>query len=574
MPYCLGLYVEDNYIKYAKVLNEKEQDPKVETHGVVFYDNLSMALEQIIKETYSYNCDISTNLNNEFYNYFDVFSGINQSSLKKHLKLVFAEQVCAEKNINPSSIESRYIVGNKKFDNDQREVVYVSANKSDILSKKQTFKNKMKKLLPISIANLSLLDIDDTTNTAILNIESYTTLTIVLQGQVKKVFNINIGMSNILSKLNQKYSSYSKSYERCKATTIYTEGSKDLLQDDSDDSEQITPLLYDLGQRIVALLREYQGIINKIYITGSCVAINNVDLYFEEMLNDISVEILKPNFVMKNLELSNKIKDFTEVNAAIALAISNGKINDYDMNFVAQNPIGEQFAAIKDNKVISNLSQKMPKIKPKEKEVKVKAPKLDKKLNFNFNIVVRENMAVTFLLIGYICITAFISNKYKTNTQLLATQTAKVNQTIATIDADKKEITTNIQKYNDLQAKINELSEQLNEINGVTYDVPSFLTRVALVIPDDVLVTKIYISSDKKITIDAQCTTYAPLGFFITNLKDEEIMKNITTQIVDSTQSSVEDEEAAGSISNEGQTGVSAGSIGAIQKIIISGEII
>ena len=50
MPSCLGLYIETNIIKYAKV--SKERDIlKIESFGIKFYDKLDEAIKQIISET-------------------------------------------------------------------------------------------------------------------------------------------------------------------------------------------------------------------------------------------------------------------------------------------------------------------------------------------------------------------------------------------------------------------------------------------------------------------------------------------------------------------------------------------
>ena len=53
MSTCLGLYIEENIIKYAKVSREHDQ-MKVESFGVKFYDNLDQTIRKIIEETYSY----------------------------------------------------------------------------------------------------------------------------------------------------------------------------------------------------------------------------------------------------------------------------------------------------------------------------------------------------------------------------------------------------------------------------------------------------------------------------------------------------------------------------------------
>ena len=47
MSSCLGLYIEEHLIKYAKV--SKEQDNiKVESFGIKFYDKIDEAISQLV----------------------------------------------------------------------------------------------------------------------------------------------------------------------------------------------------------------------------------------------------------------------------------------------------------------------------------------------------------------------------------------------------------------------------------------------------------------------------------------------------------------------------------------------
>ena len=78
---CLGMYIENNLIKYAKL--SKENDiVKVESFNMKFYDDLEETIQQIIAETYSYKIPISINLSNESYNYFKIFNLLNKKDIK------------------------------------------------------------------------------------------------------------------------------------------------------------------------------------------------------------------------------------------------------------------------------------------------------------------------------------------------------------------------------------------------------------------------------------------------------------------------------------------------------------
>ena len=60
MSSCLGLYIENNIIKYAKI--SKDHDSvRIDSFGMKFYDNIDEVIKQIVNETYSYKVPISVN---------------------------------------------------------------------------------------------------------------------------------------------------------------------------------------------------------------------------------------------------------------------------------------------------------------------------------------------------------------------------------------------------------------------------------------------------------------------------------------------------------------------------------
>ena len=61
MPSCLGLYVEQNIIKYAK-LSKDNNGVKIDSFGIKFYDDLNETIKQVISETYSFKTPISINI--------------------------------------------------------------------------------------------------------------------------------------------------------------------------------------------------------------------------------------------------------------------------------------------------------------------------------------------------------------------------------------------------------------------------------------------------------------------------------------------------------------------------------
>ncbi len=113
--------------------------------------------------------------------------------------------------------------------------------------------------------------------------------------------------------------SYSKAYETCKNTTIYTSEGRELQDIENSHLEEIMPTLYSIVSQIQKIINSNTAKIEKVYITGTAALINNIDLYFQEYLEDTKCEILKPSFITNTKDIN--IKDYIEVNSAISLAL-------------------------------------------------------------------------------------------------------------------------------------------------------------------------------------------------------------------------------------------------------------
>ena len=131
MAKSLGLYIEDNMIKYAKISNDRDEI-KIEAFGMEFYERLDRAIDKIVEETYSQKTPISINLIGENYNYFKVFSLLSKSDMQKAIKTEF-ETYCEEHGYNPGVFETRHaIVEDKASGDDKLKVIFVSENKVEM----------------------------------------------------------------------------------------------------------------------------------------------------------------------------------------------------------------------------------------------------------------------------------------------------------------------------------------------------------------------------------------------------------------------------------------------------------
>ena len=330
MSNCLGLYIEENLIKYAKVSKDHD-NLKVESFGVKFYEKLGPAIDQVIEETYSQKTPISINLSEEMYNYFDMFALLTKSDLQKAIKTEF-ESYCTDKGYNPNVFESRYAVVDYPDDKEKIKVIHIAENKIELNKKTQVFENyRLMNISPISMSIPNLLNTEEKQNALIVNIEDETTITTIIDNKVYNVDKIEQGASEILSKINLKENSYSKSYEICKNTTIYTSEGRELQEEQSSYLDDIMPTLYTIVGEVRRILNTNTEKINKIYLTGTGALINNADLYFQEYLDDVNCEVLRPYFIEGTRDLS--IKDYIEVNSAISLAMMGLNEGIAGMNF-------------------------------------------------------------------------------------------------------------------------------------------------------------------------------------------------------------------------------------------------
>ena len=178
MPKCLGIYIEENVIKYAKVDKTKD-NLKVDASSVVFYEkeNLFQTIERIIRETFSSKDQIAINISNELYNYFEVFSALKLADKRKSIDLDF-EVLCSEKGYNKESLESRFILRNERENIDKNKVIHISTNKENLRKRLQEFSGfKVVSATPISTSVVNLVDLPPKEdNVVIVNIENLFTL--------------------------------------------------------------------------------------------------------------------------------------------------------------------------------------------------------------------------------------------------------------------------------------------------------------------------------------------------------------------------------------------------------------
>lgn len=528
MSSCLGLYIESNVIKYAKVTKDHET-LKIESFGMKFYEKVGEAINQIVSETFSYNIPISVNLSEEMYNYFYMFSLLNKNDMKKAIDTEF-ESYCYDKKVNRNAYETRYALSNDIDDRDKIKVIHVSTNKTTVAKILQTFNEyKVSTITPTGTSIANIATIKPKENIIIINMEEGTTITTIVNQKIYNVDKLEEGAGEVLTKIVSKENSYSKAYEICKNTTIYTMEGKELQDEENEYLEYIMPTLY----KIVTKLQEYVTNstikFDKIYLTGTLSVINNIDLYFQEFFQTERCEVLKPYFITENIKIN--IKDYIEVNSAIAIAMQGLGYGIKSMNF--KKP---------------SLSDQLPdwlKLDLTLGKKDGKEGKPGKKLNMSmtgkFDLterwLTRVATGVFMLTILYSGLAIFLNNSINDKITEAQELNSFTDQQIALADNDINLIRAKANEYDQLTRNLQDIEEQIQADMRAKGAIPNLLMSLASAIPNDVQITEINTtpSTDEngdevqRITIRAQSRYYDELGYFKAKIQEDSILNNVTS---------------------------------------------
>ena len=520
MTSCLGLFIDNNIIKYAKVSKDHDR-LKVESFGVEFYEKLDVAIKKVIEETYSYKTPISINLSNETYNYFDMFALLNKKDLPKAIKTEF-EALCDDKGYNPNVFETRFALVDNPEDKEKLKVIHISSNKIDLNKRAQEFEGyALSGMYPIGMSISNLAELKPKENYLIVNIEDNTTIITVEDQKVNNVKTLDIGSNDFLSKLNLKENSYSKAYEVCKETTIYTSEGKNLGAEESQSLEDIMPVLYDIVGQVRKTINETQAKFSKIYITGTAALINNIDLYFEEYLEDASCEILKPSFI--NITPDINIKDYVEVNSAISLALMGLNVGIPGMNF-KQSSLKEQLASALKVDIHPDKSGKEKKLAGN-----LLTNDLSEPLDKTEKALLRVVSSILIFFIIYCLFAALINNQMENKSEEAQASISNTNAQIQLAEKDNTQIKEATSRYTELIQNLQEINDKIADANSTKKAIPNLLTAIMSGIPDDVQIVSIQNTSGRHIEIVAQSTQYDQLGFLRAKIKTDGILTDVTS---------------------------------------------
>lgn len=563
MPSCLGICVGKNLIKYAKMSKEKNSTiVSIDAYGVKFYDILSQTLSEIIQETKSSDASVCVSLFSEDYETMEVFKSMKAKDRDALISSEF-ESICASKNANASSLDMRYILAQSPENPEQYKAICVAISKIELTNLWQALeKTKFESISAIgpTIVN-TLKDKGVGENLAIVNIEDDTKVTVIKNGEIFELIQIPVGMDEVITKLADKFNSYARAYEACKGVDAYAEGDLSLDYEAQAIRDVLMPTLYDLKTRLTMTMEPFLNDIRDVYITGTGIIINNIDLYLQEAFPEKHCEILVPYFVNKE---RNSIKDVLEVNSALATAIYGLNGIDKEQDFLASGTYLRSEARKKKmnpKEIAGNVksffeeaNKKMLKpVKSKKRKTSVafddevenlqqlggageySAPPFEEEVEYYDPISEWLTRVAVSLFVGWLAYTGFsgyVEGRIDDRRLQVENNIAKTTTEISNVEADRNLIQVKADKYKTKTVNLERILDKIKLQQGRSFDVPNFLSQLMFIIPTDVKVTSVQIGTDDTVVLEAESGKYAQLGYFVSRLKLAGVLKNVEMEVI------------------------------------------
>ena len=388
------------------------------------------------------------------------------------------------------------------------QAIAISGTQADLTQKKIAFAEyKLDSVNPLSTSIANLIDPNEKSNIAIINIEEQTKLTIMSNGEIILIDSIAEGMKDIINKINMIENSKQKSYEVCKNTTLYSQDSENVAAEGNEHLDSIMPTLYSIASKAKEIIDESGINISKVYITGLATSINNIDLYFQECFEKIKCEILKP-FFAKVTSIKTSIKDYIEVNSAIALALSGMGYGYRELNY------------INAGKTSSKIDFGLPG---------GKGLGLTGALDAIEKMIVRIAVVSLIGIIAYGGFTMSISKGLDEKTNEVNDAITKIDKEISKADSDLSKIKTQTQTYKDAIEELKTLeANQETKTIIKKFAIPNLLYNFVEITPKKVQIISIEnIRDTNHIVITAASQDYEQLGFFKAAITTKNCLINV-----------------------------------------------
>lgn len=542
MGSCLGIYIGDRIVKYAKLVSDEAHgQAKVIAYGTKLYmgDKID-SISSIVAATGSNDSPICINLQTAEIHKVEVLKQINKSDLESLIELEILDISNAE-NKAERIVEHRYVLTDSAKTKENYSANIITAQKPELekyINNEQDGVNIVSAYyLPYIIDEIAPNNVN---NYVIINMNESTEMTIVRDGKTFDVVKLNVGLKKVFDKYPEIVGSYQKAYDMCKTVNVYTD---DETANNKELEDILEPALQEALNELQARFDELKigSIIEKIYITGMVSLFINSDLLFESYF-DKSTEKLRPNFIDPT-DSSFNMAEVLEATEAFALAYEGLTVLRPQIDLLREKGKFGNFRPINKAKQSTGAKELNFKKKPK--------------ITSNTNNLMFGDIALarmkTISIFAFVCaftifvlysgFTVIYGNELDKRIEEVSKRTEELVNNTTLVQNDTDYINSNKEEYESFTSNINEAYRKV--VNGEigkysTYNVALFLSKISKFIPNDVTITSISSDDNKNITIKAQSNSYASIGYLVSQLRIQGVLNDVSIKGVSHNASSQE----------------------------------
>lgn len=575
MASCLGIYLNNSVVKYAKLTSDNGNNVKIESYGVRFIKESQMdTLKNIIDETNSSNTPIIMNPQGSRFINYQMFDQVQNSGVASDVAKMEFEAWC-EKN---AKVPDRYtyVFKNAEIRNEENKFnsVIDFTEKAFLKEYQKIGESDVSAIYPPELL-LGRLVPKEEQNYMLINLDNALSLQIFLDGKLRDIRFYDVGMGQILNDFAAKLGSYQKAYEACKQLNVYSD---EATNNDKLLESIAEPVLQEILRNIAGMATRYKGKITKVILTGTGIVFTNIDILIREFIN-LRCEILKPECI--NVTNIRNIAEALETTLAISLANEYFIQQDTDLNFMVSNSkLKREF-----NSFFAKLLKPNPKKNMQPKPANRNVPQgnsmppmgMAQNVGMNANMQgsqngpngngQRQNIFATMfskqspsqqasseaigafvvtdttdfiamcvgivavvVLVAYTAFTLIYTKSVNDNLKKIESAKTTIQKNTASVKADTSYISASTTKYQEINNKVSDVVEKIenNKIGKFsTYNVASFLQNIVKVIPRNVRLTSLTSDDNKNIVLTATSNSYADLGYFVAALKINSTLKDV-----------------------------------------------
>ena len=329
MSSCLGFYINENIVKYAKMTMDNNQNIALENYGVRYVkESLKNVLNSIIDETNSAKSMITINSQKDVFLNYSMFDQVSTKNFSADVAKMEFESWCERTGKVANRYSYVYKVAEIKNAENKYNVALNIMDKETISEYNDVGNMKLSNMYPVQLLMKRLVPQEEK-NYVLVNMDDKLSISVVVDGKVLDFKFYDFGMKNLIDGFSEVLGSYQKAYEACKQLNVYSD---EETNNDKKLEEIAEPVLQDVLKSTAVMVNKYSNYVDKVILSGQGIVFTNIDILFREYL-DKKCDILKPDFLKDPKNIRN-IAEALESTSAMALALENLSPREKTLDYV------------------------------------------------------------------------------------------------------------------------------------------------------------------------------------------------------------------------------------------------